>query len=296
MRVLLTGGGGFLGAAIIKRFLGQDIEVRVFDTNENRDLGYRVVGNAIRKVEWCLGNVSDATDVLAAAQDCDAIVHLAGVLTPFCQKDPLAGAMINVIGTLNIFEAAKHYGIRKVIYTSSGGVFGLKDAKNPFPLTHYGAFKLANEGSARAYWADDRIASVGFRPFVVYGPGRETGLSAGPTLACRAVALNQPYTIPLSGTMGLVYVDDVAAAFEVAVLTNFDGAHTFNLSGTPVDVSTIVTTIHEIAPDAQISNMGDSLPSIATVTDEYKNDLLLCPPATTLKNGLRKTIDFYRGH
>ena len=296
MRVLLTGGGGFLGAAIIKRLLGRNIEVRVLDANDSRDLGYRVVGSAMRKVEWHIGNVSDAMDVLAAAQDCDGIVHLAGVLTPFCQKDPLAGAMINVIGTLNVFEAAKRYGICKVIYTSSGGVFGLKDAQNPFPLTHYGAFKLANEGSARAYWADNRISSVGFRPFVVYGPGRETGLSAGPTLACKAVALNQPYTIPLSGTMGLVYVDDVAAAFEVAVLTNFDGAHTFNLSGTPVDVSTIVSTIHKIAPDAQISNMGDSLPSIATVADEYKNDLLLCPPATTLEDGLRKTIDFYREH
>ena len=68
-------------------------------------------------------------------------------MTPTCQADPLLGARVNVIGTLNAFEAAKANGITQVFYTSSGGVYGLKDNQPPFPSTHYGAFKLANEGT-----------------------------------------------------------------------------------------------------------------------------------------------------
>ncbi|WP_163837351.1 NAD-dependent epimerase/dehydratase family protein, partial [Providencia stuartii] len=66
----------------------------------------------------------------------------------------------------------------------------------PRPTTHYGTFKLACEGSARAYLADRGLASIGFRPFIVYGPGRETGLTAGPSLACRAAARGESYRIP----------------------------------------------------------------------------------------------------
>src|SRR5258706_3102744 len=91
------------------------------------------------------------------------------------------------------------------------------DGRTPFPLTHYGDFKLAGEGCARAFWEDDRMPSIGFRPLVVYGPGREVGLTAGPSLACRAAARGEPYVIPFTGETDLLYVDDMAACFEIAV-------------------------------------------------------------------------------
>jgi len=158
---------------------------------------------------------------------------MAGILTPDCQADPVRGAEINLIGTLHAFEAARRHGIRPVIYTSSAGVFGPHDGAAPAPTTHYGTFKLATEGSARAYWADHGLPSVGFRPFVVYGPGRETGLSAGPSLACRAAARGQPYVIPFTGATGMVYVEDVAAAYVAALTGKLDGARVFNLLGRP---------------------------------------------------------------
>ena len=294
MRVLITGGGGFLGATIMRRLMKSNINVRVFDTSNNRDLISRFVGEKALEIEWHVGDITDASAVLNVSRGCDAIIHLAGVMTPYCQKDPLSGAMINVIGTINVFEAAKYCGIHKVIYTSSGGVFGLEDDEVPFPMTHYGAFKLANEGSARAYWAEDRIASIGFRPFVIYGPGREVGLSAGPTLACKAAAKGEPYTIPLTGVIGLVYVEDVAAAFEMAACASIDGAHTINLSGEPISIDGIVEVIRRLVPGAQIDCKGKSLPSVSTVKDEYINALLSFPPATSLENGLRQTIEFYR--
>lgn len=294
MRVLLTGGSGFLGGAIISRLLEKDIGVRAIGRTKKASGLVSVIGDKGHSIEWCQGDVAVTENVICAAEGCDAIIHLAGVLTPFCRQDPIAGAMVNVIGTLNVFEAAKQHGIKKVIYSSSGGVFGPDDNNIPFPLTHYGAFKLANEGSARAYWLDNRIASIGFRPFVVYGPGRETGLSAGPTLACKAAALNEQYTIPITGTIGLVYVDDIAASFAASVQTSFQGSHVFNLPGVPVSITEVIEKIRSIAPGAQLDCTGDPLPMVSTTRNDYFNDLLDLPPPVDLDTGLRRTIYYYK--
>ena len=115
-----------------------------------------------------------------------------GVLTPTCSANPVLGAQVNLLGSLHVFDAALAHGVRQVVYASSAGVYGPDHADYPAPATHYGAFKLAVEGAARAYWPTQGLASVGFRPFIVYGPGRESGVSAGPSLACRAAAQGQP--------------------------------------------------------------------------------------------------------
>jgi len=294
MRVLITGGSGFLGAAIISRLLDDGVNVRALSRMKNSGLPTQSEGGKGKTIEWCYGDVAVTQDIVSAARGCDAIIHLAGVLTPYCRKDPIAGAMVNVIGTLNVFEAAKRNNLNKVVYSSSGGVFGIDDEETPFPLTHYGAFKLANEGSARAYWLDDQIASIGFRPFVVYGPGRESGLSAGPTLACKAAAVDEAYTIPITGTIGLVYVDDVAASFVSAVKASFQGAHVLNLPGEPVSIMEIIAAIRRIIPTAQLDCMGEPLPMVSTTRNDFFNDLFEVGAPVDLDSGLRRTIDYYR--
>ena len=296
MRVLLTGASGFLGGAIAARLVDEGVQVRAMGrTDGSRKLVQRF-GEQAKAVQWLIADVAKGPDVIAAAEGCDALVHLAGQLTPFCQADPIAGAMVNVMGTLNIFEAARRHDIGKVVYCSSGGVFGMDDNQVPYPLTHYGAFKLANEGNARAYWLDHQIASVGFRPFVVYGPGRETGLSAGPTLACRAAARGEAYTLPLTGKIGLVYIDDVAASFCSAAQSSFDGAHVFNLPGEEVKIIDILEKIREIVPEAKLNCAGDPLPMVSTTRDDYQNGLYNVPPSISMAAGLKKTIDFYRAY
>jgi nucleoside-diphosphate-sugar epimerase len=211
-----------------------------------------------------------------------------------CRQDPLRAAQINVMGTLNVFEAARLHNIARVIYTSSGGVFGPADGRVPFPTTHYGAYKLANEGSARAYWEDHQIASIGMRPFVVYGPGRDSGLSAGPSLACRAAALGETYAIPFTGSAGMVYVDDVAAAYEAAVKSTFTGAHTLNLTGHIATMQEVVAAIHVVVPNAHVSCEGPPLPSAADSVNEYNNGLLPLGIEKSLLEGIRETISYYQ--
>jgi nucleoside-diphosphate-sugar epimerase len=278
----------------MRRLLARELNVRAFDVREDRRLLRALARQRAASAEWQTGDISSASDVARAMHGCDAVIHLAGVLTPACAADPVRGAQINLIGTLNVFEAARAAGLKSVLYASSAGVFGPDDGVTPFPQTHYGAFKLACEGSARAYWHDHGIASVGFRPLVVYGAGRESGSSAGPSLACRAAARNTPYTIRFTGSTGLVFAEDVAA-YEAALLRDLRGAHAFTLAGEIASVETVIAQIESIAPGARIDAAGAPLP----ITTSFPADpelarLLPGLQQTSLEDGLRQTVAFYQ--
>jgi UDP-glucose 4-epimerase len=292
MTILVTGGTGFLGSWVIRRLRAHRHPVRVFDLVENRTLVELIAGGT-SGVEWVTGDVADPAAVRAAAIGTSRIIHLAGLLTPACAADPVRGAQVNVIGTLNVFDAARAQGHSGVVYTSSAAVFGPADGRTPAPQTQYGAFKLACEGSARAYWADHGIASIGFRPYVVYGPGREGGASAGPSLACRAAVRGERYTIPYSGSAGLVYVDDVAAAYEAAATRDIEGAHALTMAGTTASNEDVIAEIRRIIPDAQLDVAGPPMPIAATLDPGNIAEILPGLTRTSLADGIQRTIEFY---
>ncbi|RXG99362.1 NAD-dependent epimerase/dehydratase family protein [Bradyrhizobium zhanjiangense] len=294
MRILITGGGGFIGAWLARRLAADGDRLRVFEPVGRSAQFDRIVGAAAAEVEWCVGDIVDASAVRAAAEGCEAIVHLAGVLTPACKADPVRGAMINLVGTLNVFDAAQAFGIRRIVFTSSAGVYGPHDETTPRPVTHYGAFKLACEGSARAYWEDHGIASIGFRPYIVYGFGRETGMTAGPSLACRAAARGESYVIPYVGTAGLVLVDDVVAAYAAALRREPDGALVFNLPGEVVSNDDVVAAVRAVVPEAKIGIDGPVLPFAEDIGEGDLRRVFSDLPATSLRDGIRRTIELYR--
>ena len=294
MRILITGGSGFIGLWLTKSLLAKGAQVRVLDLRTDGPLVPEILGNAAANVEWRSGDVSDGKTVTAAAEGCDALVHLAAVLTPACQADPIRGAEINLIGTLNVFEAAKTHGVKSVVYMSSAGVFGPDDGKTPWPTTHYGAFKLAMEGCARAYLADHGIASVGFRPLVVYGPGREIGMTAGPSLACRAAARGEEYVIPFSGMSDFVHVNDVVAAYLTAIETPPRDARAYTLVGDCCTAEEFAAEVCRVVPGARITAEGPTLPIAGrldpgTLRDDYPGI-----PRTSVHDGIAATVEYYR--
>jgi len=294
MQILITGGGGFIGAWLARRLAADGHRLVVFEPVARSAQFERIVGPAAAAVEWRRGDIADARAVRAATGGCDAIVHLAGILTPACKDDPIRGAMINLVGTLNVFESARALGIRRIVFTSSAGVYGPDDDTTPRPITHYGTFKLACEGSARAYWADHGIASVGFRPYIVYGFGRETGLTAGPSLACRAAARGERYVIPYASTAGLVHVDDVVAAYVAALRRKPDGALVFNLPGEMVSNDDVVAAVRAVVPDAEIGIDGPVLPFAEDIGEGDLRRVFPDLPATSLRAGIRRTVEQYR--
>jgi UDP-glucose 4-epimerase len=295
MRVLITGGLGFIGAWTARLLLEQGHSVRTFDVHAERALFDAIAGAAgPEAVEHRTGDITDAHAVDAAVEGCEAVVHLAAVLIPTARKDPLLGARINVLGTLHVFEAAKRSGVRGIAYASSAAVFGPDDGIHPEPRTHYGAYKLCNEGTARAYWDDAALRSVGLRPATVYGPGREIGVTADPTLAMRAAAEGRPYTIRFTGATGMDYVEDVAAIFARAATQAPEGAHAFSLQGQLARIDEVLAAIRAEVPGADVHAEGPELMFAARLDEAPLHATFPGLRRTPLAEGTRKTIAFYR--
>ncbi len=150
----------------------------------------------------------------------------------------MLGARVNVVGTVNVFEAVKERldRIPGVAYASSAAVYGPDDPSpapesgGTAPGTIYGVYKLANEGTARLYQAESGVPSIGIRPYVVYGPGRDQGMTAGPTQAMAAAARGEGFAIGYGGVAQYDYAPAVGRAFvraasapAGAVVANFPG-------------------------------------------------------------------------
>ena len=147
MKVLIT-GGGFLGIRLGQALSAAGHVLRYLD----------IAPAPLPGLDWRLGDVSSPLAVSRALEGCSHVVHLAALLTPACAADPHRGAQVNLIGSLNVFEAARRSGLKHVVYASSAGVYGPDDATRPRPTTLYGTWKLACEGVARAYFADHGAA------------------------------------------------------------------------------------------------------------------------------------------
>lgn len=151
------------------------------------------------------------------------------------------------------------------------------------------------EGTARAFWKDAGIASTGFRPYVVYGPGREGGLTAAPSLACRAAARSEPYVIPYTGASGMIFAEDVAAAFAAALHSDRPGAEVFNLNGETADMTALIAAIRRIVPEAELRAEGGPLPFPEELARDNLRTALPGLPETSLAEGIARTIAYYRG-
>ena len=291
--IIIFGGTGFLGSWIVKNFVKRDYKVTIFDLKIETELLKKLIGKDIEKIKFLKGDVTNYEEVLEATVNMDHVVNLAGLMTPDCSRNPSLGAEVNVLGSINVFEATKARGIKFVVYASSAGVFGEKDKYFPFPETHYGAFKLAVEGIARAYYNEANISSVGIRPFVIYGPGREIGGTATVTLACKAAKQSYNYNLNFSGRAGFVYVQDVANLVEMSINRAPVGALTININGITASVSDFVSKIINIIPEAKLTINGDKLSVVEEILGDHPSDIFKNFKYTSLNEGISNTVKFY---
>lgn len=309
--VLITGGGGFIGAWTVRECLARGLEVVVFDVGLPGPRWFRIVGEAGHNVRWVQGNLRDrdALTRVVVSQGIAHIIHLAALLTPECQSDPWNGCEVNVLGTVSVLEAARAAGggVKGVSYASSVAVFGDEPGAETGiaggtggygPLTFYGAFKRAVELIAEQYWRAFRIPSTGLRPQVAYGPERVVGLTAGPSLAARAAALGEPYVIPYLGDVGYDYVEDVARAFVRSAVEPKQGAYVLDLPGAVVSVGEVLEALVRIVPEARgkIRAEGVRVPSHRPPAPHWIQQLYPDWETTSLDDGLRRTVEFYRVH
>lgn len=307
-RFLVTGALGCIGAWVVRNLVREGVPVTIFDVGgSTHRLRLLLSDSELAQAPLITGDITDLAAVEAALAESGAnrIIHLAALQVPFCRADPALGARVNVVGTVNMFEAAKRAGVRRLVYASSVAVYGrseeygegaLGEDAQPMPRTHYGVYKQANEGTARVYWLDDGIASVGLRPYTVYGPGRDQGLTSSPTKAMVAAAVGRPYVIPFSGRQGLQYTDDTARLFIQAARSSYAGAGVFNLRGSVVRMEEIVAAIEAAEPSArgQIAISGGPLPFPEEMDDRGLRAALGELPHTPLEEGVAQSIALFR--
>lgn len=300
----ITGAQGCIGSWIVKALIERGDQAVVFDrSDDSRRLAAIMDAADLAKVRFILGDITDGIAVRMALSDSAAqrVIHLAGLQVPTCKADPVSGALVNVVGTLNVFEAAKTIGIKQIVYASSAAVYGLNDDDTALdetahvdPTTHYGVFKRANEGNARIYFLDHGINSAGLRPLTVYGVNRDTGLTSDPTKAMKAAVLGRPFHIRFGGATDFQYVADTAAAFIACADNAPEGAHVFNLHGETVKVERIAQFINsQVASnnDDLVTFGGPPIPIAAVMDDAAIRRVLHGLPSTPLEVGVHETME-----
>jgi UDP-glucuronate 4-epimerase len=306
---LVTGALGCLGAWVVRNLVQAGIETTVFDLGTDlQRLRLIMSDDELAKVQFANGGDISNLELLKSTmkdKEISHIIHLAALQVPTCRANPALGAQVNVVGTVNVFEAARYAGLKQVIYASSIAVYGprgnypegLLSHDAPFdPRSHYGVYKMANEASARVFHVEAGISSIGLRPYTIYGPGRDQGMTSAPTSAMKAAAQGEGFHIPFGGVSGYQHADDVAKLFIQAAKTAFDGAAVFNLKGEIASMNEVVSYIEAAAPEVKgkISFDNNPLPFPDGADDSELRKVLGTIPNRPLKEGIAATIAHFK--
>jgi UDP-glucose 4-epimerase len=302
MKILITGGAGFIGSNIAEHFHRTD-DVVVLD---NLRSGFEQNLSGL-KVKFVRGSVTDKSIVEKASAGVDYIFHLAALVSvPESVEKPQETVDINVGGTLNVLAAARSNGIKKVVISSSAAIYGdnpkvpkvetmLPEPKSPYAIT-----KLDAEYYAKMYTSEFGVPVVCLRYFNVFGPRQNPKsqyAAAVPIFIDRAIK-SQDITIYGDGeqTRDFVFVKDIVAANEIAAKSEESGV--FNIAcGGKITINELAKTIIAITRSSSkilyaAERAGDVKHSMADIS---RANTLGFRPRYSLQDGLKPTIDYLSG-
>jgi UDP-glucuronate 4-epimerase len=321
MRILLTGGAGFIGFHVATALLGRGHEVTALDSlNAYYDpalkkarLGQLVARRGFRFAEC---DISDAEALKSAVGDerYDVILHLAAQAgVRYGLIDPASYTRSNLVGHQNILEFARHHrGLAHLVYASSSSVYG-NDSKAPFseearadkPVSYYGATKRAGELLSHSYAELFGLKQTGLRFFTVYGPWGRPDMAYW--LFTDAVLREKPLPVFGGGTLrrDFTYIDDIVSALVRIVETPFAverGAphRIYNLGNShPEDVLTLIRCIEEATGKSARIEDADAPPGDVRETyadiSRAKRDFGFSP-STSLADGIGRFVAWYRDY
>ncbi len=305
MKALVTGGAGFIGSNIVKLLLEQNHDVTVLD---NLLSGYQEnLDPFLADIRFVKGDIRNSDDVDTAMQGNDVVFHLAASVGNKRSIDhPIEDAEINVLGTLNVLESMRRYDVRRIVSTSSAGIFGelktlpIDESHAIDPDSPYGVTKLASEKLVLAYGKLYKFQAICLRYFNVYGINQRFDAYGNviPIFAHKMFN-NEPVTIFGDGeqTRDFVNVADVAQAnLKAALATDAFGA--FNLgSATRITINHLVEIMSEVsginptvkyeAPRA--GDVRDSLADISAAKEAFGYQ-----PTVEIVDGLNEYMRWMR--
>ena len=325
MNWLITGGCGFLGTTFVSSLVKEGGHaIRVVDdlsVGEREDL--RAVCEFIETspadagpitsgspVELVVGDILDERLALQAAEGAEVIVHLAantGVAPSV--EDPRRDCMSNVLGAFNYLEAARHSGVQRFVFASSGAAVGeveppLHEELAPHPVSPYGASKLAGEGYCSAYFRTFGIETVALRFGNVYGPLSGHKNSAVAKFIKRAMR-GEVLEIYGDGTQtrDFIYIDDLIRALRLSATVDGVGGEVFQIaSNAETSVQELVDKLLPALAAAGVVDVEvrEAAPRLGDVMRNYSDTskaarMLGWRPEVDLDEGLRRTVEWFTG-
>lgn len=317
MKILITGGNGFIGTHITKQLLEHEHQVVIYDnfsTSERPSvISQQSLANTEdsqttddRRLTIIEGDINDAKKLQESLQGVDAVIHMASFTSvEESVKSPLKYMQNNVLGAATLLEAMRISGVKKIIFSSSATVYG---TPKTLPITEdqpisaanpYGASKIAVEALCESFAKTDDFDVIILRYFNPYGPG-EKHLPETHAIPNFIKAALEKRAIPLywkgEQVRDFIYVEDLAAA-HIAVLP-LSGYQVFNVgtkSGTK-----IIDVVNELSDifgyNLEIDNKGDRPGDVMATyaSSEKLNQATGWETKVSLKEGLSKTIDFFK--
>lgn len=301
---LVTGSFGCIGAWVLRALMDEGVRIIATDLADDPVRPQLLLNEKeLREIDFQQLDVTDlnAVQEMVGRKKVTHVIHLAGLQVPFCRANPALGASVNVLGTVNLFEAVKaHWGqVQGIAYASSLAVLGTPDKYPERPVlddvrlhpdTLYGVYKQANEHTARIYWQDYGIPSIGLRPYIVYGVARDQGMTSDIAKAILAAVAHRPFHINFDGPCALQLAEDVARMFIECARADFQGAAACNLRNDVVTVQEFVAALQVRFPNAEITYPdGNLLPFPEDLDDSGLRRIIGSIPHTPLTAGIADT-------
>ncbi len=305
MKILVTGGAGFIGSNLSAHLLGAGHDVRILDNfATGRRSNVRALGDEVELIE---GDIQSYERVTKATAGCEVVLHQAALPSvPRSVQDPLTSNATNVIGTLNVLLAARDHCVRRVVCASSSSVYGSSPLTAPRredqpaqPISPYATAKLAGEGYARSFTEVYGLDTVALRYFNVFGPRQD------PTSQYAAVVPNfisalrsgEAPVIYGDGTQSrdFTYVANVIHANVLAMDAPEVSGKVFNIAcGERVSINRLVEELRdlldtEVEPVYAPARVGDIKHSLADLSSAREQ--LGYEPLVSLRDGLERTIE-----
>jgi dTDP-glucose 4,6-dehydratase len=311
--ILITGAGGFIGSHLVERLVSQGAKVRAFVRYTSRDDPGLLVflSEEVRSdIELIPGDLRDHHAVREAVQGVDIVFHLGALISiPYSYGHPFETAQVNLMGTLNVLQACRELGVKRLVHTSSSEVYGTAqqvpiDEGHPLQgQSPYSASKIGADKLAESYYSAYNLPVVTLRPFNTYGP-RQSDRAVIPTIITQAMTQDTVRLGNLEARRDLTYVSDTVNGFlKVAEAEGVEG-ETFNLGvGEEITIGDLARTILEIVGrEVEIKVDPDRLRPEKSEVDRLLSDnsrareVLGWEPKVGLEEGLRLTVNWIREH
>lgn len=307
MNCLVTGGAGFIGHNLVRHLLEQGYDVRVLD---NLSTGKRDnLEPYIGRIELIEGDLRSYHLVHEAVRGMEVIFHQGALPSvPRSINDPITTNQVNVEGTLNVLEAARDRGVRRVVYASSSSIYGenpelpKQEAMPPMPISPYAVAKLAGENYCQVFTKTYGLETVSLRYFNVFGTGQDPKSEYAAVIPRFVTAFLDGAQITVHGdgdqSRDFTFVDNVVHANLRAAVADGAAGEVFNVAcGSRTSLNDILQDLRTITEvDTEIvygpDRPGDVKHSLASI--ERSQNILGYEPLVSVSAGLRRTVDYYR--